>query len=184
MTTTLSWLLTSTTYGTWLPGDERGFVGRVTDGRATDPLGNTRIEHDERDTDYDRDIPGLRRSALKLMKCDPVRLTTEQALAVHDQFLGTATFRQWYLHAIAVMANHFHVVVTAPEGVMTDTMLRDFKSYASRALNKRWTKPKSGTWWTQSASRRKLPDDRAVENAIQYVLNQHQPLAIYPERRT
>lgn len=23
------WLLTSTTYGTWLPGEERGFVGAV-----------------------------------------------------------------------------------------------------------------------------------------------------------
>ena len=31
------WLLTSTTYGTWLPGDERGFVGRVWDTRPVQP---------------------------------------------------------------------------------------------------------------------------------------------------
>ena len=33
-----SWLLTWTTYGTWLPGDERGFVGNVVEEPANDAI--------------------------------------------------------------------------------------------------------------------------------------------------
>ena len=33
-----SWLLTWTTYGTWLPGDERGFVGNVVEETANDAI--------------------------------------------------------------------------------------------------------------------------------------------------
>jgi REP element-mobilizing transposase RayT len=164
-----------------LPGDTRGFVGRVRDERADDPDTPARKEHDRAGTEYDQDVPGLRRSAEELMKGEPVWLTTEQAPAVRDQFLETARFRGWKLHAAAVMANHFHIVVAAPNDVLTDQLLRDFKSYASRALNSYWPRPQSGTWWTQSGSRRELPDVRAVENEIRYVLNQHQPLAVYPE---
>ena len=48
MTTgTITWLLTSTTYGTWLPGDARGFVGRVWAERTDDPDAHaTRLTHD------------------------------------------------------------------------------------------------------------------------------------------
>jgi REP element-mobilizing transposase RayT len=102
------------------------------------------------------------------------------AEAVRDQFLETAGHRGWSIHAAAVMTNHFHVVVTADEKVLTDVLLRDLKSYASRALNAHWPRPASGTWWTASGSRRKLADERAVEAAIRYVLNQHAPLALYP----
>jgi len=33
-----SWLLTWTTYGTWLPGDERGFVGNVVEEATNDTI--------------------------------------------------------------------------------------------------------------------------------------------------
>jgi hypothetical protein len=54
------------------------------------------------------------------------------------------------------MNNHFHIVA----GVLGDPdphdLMRDFKSYASRRLNRNWAKPESGTWWTESGSVRKL----------------------------
>jgi hypothetical protein len=31
------WLLTNTSYGNWLPGDRRGFVGRVWEHRPSEP---------------------------------------------------------------------------------------------------------------------------------------------------
>lgn len=175
----ITWLLTSTTYGTWLPGDERGFVGRVTDRRTDEVEQRTRIEHDQPGTEYDRDIPALRRSAENLMNGPPVWLNVDHAKVVLAQFRETEQYRGWEILAAAVMANHFHLVVGAPDTVSSDTLLRDFKSYASRALNKRWPRPQSGTWWTQSGSRRSLPDERAVENAVRYVLNQERPLAVY-----
>lgn len=177
-TDTLTWLITSTTYGTWLPGDARGFVGRVWDARPDDPDTDAlRVTHDIVGTAYDRDIPGLHAASRALMKGEAILLDANQAQVVLDQFQQTASFRRWQLHAGSVMANHFHLVVTAPADVRTDDILRDFKSYASRVLNTRWTKPRSGTWWTASGSRRRLPNEYAVECAIRYVLNQHRVLA-------
>lgn len=175
-----TWLLTSTTYGTWLPGDQRGFVGRVRDLRPDDEAVSGRVEHDHPGTEYDAGIPNLREASIALMKGEPVWLNPDQAVVVRDQFIETASHRGWELHAASVMSNHFHLVVTAKTEILTDAMLRDFKAYASRALNRRWSKPTSGTWWTASGSRRRLPDERAIEAAIQYVLNQHKPLAIHP----
>ncbi len=77
------------------------------------------------------------------------------------------------------MANHFHLVVSAAEEVPSTALLRDFKSYAARALNQQWPKPASGTWWTESGSRRPLPRDEAVEAAIHYVRNQANILAMW-----
>ena len=172
-----SWLLTSTTYGTWLPGDARGFVGRVTDAREGDGPLKRRIEHDAPGAEYDRDVPGLRRSALELMRGGPVWLTAEQAGVVAAQFGVTSTHRGWELLAVAVMANHFHAVLSAAEDVPADVLLRDVKCYAARELNRLWPRPASGTWWTASGSRRLLPDSDSVERAIRYVSNQHACLA-------
>jgi hypothetical protein len=38
-----SWLLTWTTYGTWLPGDERGFVGNVVEEPANDAIHSANV---------------------------------------------------------------------------------------------------------------------------------------------
>ncbi len=168
-----TWLLTSTTYGTWLPGDERGFVSTVKEGPGP------RVRHNAPDTPVDKDIAGLRGSARELLKCPPILLSQEQAVLVLDQFRETAAFRGWVLLAVAVMANHFHLVVAAEEDVHSTVLLRDFKSYASRALNRKWPKPASGTWWTESGSRRLLPDERAVEAAIEYVRQQQFPLVLW-----
>jgi REP element-mobilizing transposase RayT len=101
-------------------------------------------------------MPGLHRFAQEKLKCPPILLTSEQANVVLAQFQETARYRHWVLHAAAVMSNHFHLVVSAPEEVPSTNLLRDFKSYAARALNRQWPKPASGTWWTESGSRRPL----------------------------
>jgi hypothetical protein len=72
------WLLTSTTYGTWLPGDDRGFVKHTDQHQYGDP--------------YDADMPGLEASARQAMKGPAVRLSAEQAAAVLTQFLEHIVF--------------------------------------------------------------------------------------------
>jgi REP element-mobilizing transposase RayT len=168
------WLITSTTYGTWLPGDMRGFVSRV----ENDP--GPRVRHNVPGTPCDADIPGLRQSARGLMRGEPIYLSGEQAVAVRDQFQETVRYRGWELHAASVMANHFHAVVEAPAATLSTHILGDLKSYASRALNKRWSKPASGTWWTEGGSRRPLPDEQAVTVAVVYVvMRQERPLVVW-----
>jgi REP element-mobilizing transposase RayT len=170
---TRSWLITSTTYGTWLPGDARGFVSTVQDETGT------RKRHNAPQTPYDRDMPELRASARRLLKGNPVWLLPEQAPMVLAQFQETATYRGWELLAVAIMPNHFHVVLTAAEDVHSTAILRDLKSYAARALNRVWPRPTAGTWWTESGSRRWLPNESALAVAIEYVRRQLGALLIW-----
>jgi REP element-mobilizing transposase RayT len=167
------WLLTSTTYGTWLPGDSRGFVSRVREGEGP------RIEHDVPGTPCDVDIPALRESARANMTGPPIYLTSEQAPALLAQFQETAAHRGWQLLAVAIMANHVHLVVGVLGDPEPERLLKDFKSYGSRALTRGWGRPVSETWWTQSGSKRKLRDADAVRRAIIYVRDQERPLLIW-----
>ncbi len=176
-----SWLLTSTFYGNWLPGDPRGFVSRVRDRRPSDEDSVVRLEHDIPGTPSDEDLPGLWRAAVAQMKGPRVRVDLEQAQVLLAQFQETATYRTWALHAAAVMDNHIHIVVTVPGDPSPTDVLGDFKSYGSRALNRRWGKRPNGTWWTESGSKRKLPTDGAVVCAIRYVQNQQFPLIVWPQ---
>ena len=113
------------------------------------------------------------------LKGPPIILNKGHADVMLPQFCETATYRKWELLAIGIMPKHVHLVV----GVIGDPdphkVLGDFKSYASRVLNKKWGKPKSGTWWTEKGSTRKLPDEAAVLAAIEYVRNQENPLLIW-----
>ena len=78
------------------------------------------------------------------------------------------------------MANHFHIVVQVPGDPSPGRVLGDFKSYASRVLNREFGQPLSETWWTSEGSKRKLKDDAALAAAIAYVLyKQEYPLIVW-----
>jgi REP element-mobilizing transposase RayT len=173
------WLLSSTFYGNWLPGDARGFVGRVWDARPGDSPSIARHIHDMPGIPYDADLPALRRTSQSLMRGEPIRVTVEQAKALIPQFRETAAYRGWRLLAVAVMANHIHIVTGVPGDPDPTKILGDYKAYGSRLLNRRWGKPTSGTWWTYDGSKRKLPDERALRDAIIYVRDQPHALAVW-----
>ena len=137
-----------------------------------------RIAHDQPQTPVVAPIPGLHASAEKRLACPPVRLLEEHAVILIEQFEQTAAHRSWGLKAAAIMANHIHLVVGVIGDPEPDTLLRDFKSYGSRALNRNWPTPASGTWWTASGSRRKLADEAALRAAIEYVQSQEHPLIL------
>jgi|SRR6516165_9546358 len=167
------WLFTSTTYGTWLPGDRRGFVSNVGD------KAGSWVRHNLPSTPVDEHMEGLEGYARKNLKGKPIYLHKEQAEIILAQLQETAEYRKWDLLAVAIMANHFHIVVRVKGDPDPNTLLRDFKSYASRALNRKWGKPESETWWTESGSKRKLPNEEAVRQAIEYVRNQQSALLVW-----
>jgi REP element-mobilizing transposase RayT len=167
------WLLTWTTYGTWLPGDARGFVSPVREGPGPE------VRHNMPGSSYDEDMPGLVRASQSALKGAPVFLDAEQSDVLLQQFRATAAHRGWELLAAAVMANHTHLIVGVPGDPDPSVLLRDFKGYGSRALNGRWPRPAGGTWWTESGSRRKLPGAEAVWAAVEYVKRQANALVIW-----
>ena len=164
------WLLSWTTYGSRLPGDACGFVGEFfdADGKVA--------RHNEPGTLPTSDHPELAASARARMIGPTVWLTADQAAHLVEQFLVTATYRTWSLAAVAVMAGHVHLVNGDPA---PEALLRDFKSYGSGRLNRRYGKPVSGTWWTQGGSRRILVGDESVRAAVAYVERQEKPLAVW-----
>ncbi len=174
------WLLTNTTYGTWLPGSRRGSVTAVRDRRPGEAVSPHRARHNQPGETWEPPIVGLERSARSKLKGPPVFLTGAQATVLLRQFQETAAHRGWKLLAVAIMANHFHIVVAVADDPDPRKMLVDFKAYGTRALKREFELPRSGKWWTTGGSKRKLPDARAVESAVHYVLfKQPNPLAVW-----
>ena len=167
------WLLTWTTYGTWLPGDRRGFVSNFAgaDGkghRQNAPGSPAEVDH-----------PGLAAAAKATSSGPAIRLTPELAPILFEQFHETARHRGWTLLAVAVMSNHVHLVVGVECDPEPDVLLRDFKSYGSRRLTRASGSPAGTTWWTQGGSNRILPDDAAVRAAVAYVERQPNPFLVW-----
>ena len=167
------WLLTSTTYGTWLPGDERGSVSRSFTDTGDRCYDNIPL------TDPTKPARGLRKAAAMQQKAASLLLTKAQADVLAQQFKETAEYRGWRLATLAVMRNHIHLIVGVYGDPDSQSLLACFKSYGSRALNKSWGKPASERWWTRSGSTRKLPSEEAVLAAIRYVQEQEYPLVIW-----
>ncbi len=175
------WLLTNTTYATWLPGNPKGSVTSVRDRREGDPASAARAEHALPGTPYDGGIPGLARHAAEAAG-EPVFLTAAQAAAVAAQFRETAAYRGWALLALAVMANHFHAVLRVEGDPEPRKLLYDLKAHGTRALNDGFGRRKR--WWATGGSVRKLPDPAAVAAGGHYVLRkQWAPLALWPVAR-
>jgi REP element-mobilizing transposase RayT len=149
----LAYFLTWTTYGTWLPGDERGWVEKPGQFREADPLAQRIGRH--------------RMTEEALLLDDEQRAIVETTIRRHCEI------RHWYLHAVSCRTNHVHVVVTArvdPEIIMDQfkaSCTRRLKEHAAKARD---SAPPRMNWWTQRGSKRHLNDQIGLEGAIWYVL--------------
>jgi REP element-mobilizing transposase RayT len=147
-----AYFLTWTTYGTWLPGDSRGWVDKHQSGiRLPD---STKAA-----------------AAKKRMKETSVILEPPARKAVEAAIIETCLFREWRIHAINVRSNHVHIVVTASDASV-DKTLRIVKAYGTRALNTLYPHLHRDRWWTDGGSTRYINDNASLSAAIQYVENQ------------
>jgi REP element-mobilizing transposase RayT len=165
MDTPLAYFITFTCYGTWLHGDERGSVDDEHHAPGTpvlppDPERQARERDNLSEPSYHLDGP--RRQITLHALCEIARR------------------KGWALHAAHVRSNHVHLVVTAagpPERVMND-----FKTAASRRLNKASPAERDRTRWTRHGSTRYLWTEEAVAEKVHYVLHgQGEPMERYPE---
>ena len=169
-----NWLITWTSYGTWLAGDERGFVSNV---YAAE--GGPEVCHNVPGTAYDAHIPTLEGYIRNRMLADPFYLVRDQADVVIAQFQDTARIRNYELCAASVMFNHTHLIVGVPGDPDPNHLRELFKNWATRALKNTWPLPASGSFWTKKGSVRKKEGEALAEAVIYVARKQPDPLATF-----
>jgi REP element-mobilizing transposase RayT len=101
----------------------------------------------------------------------PPYVLNEQARpAVLEAIQEVCRHRGWILLAAHVRTNHVHVIVEA--GVKPEKVMNDFKSYASRALNRVESDGANRKRWAHHGSTRWLWKDQEVLDAIRYVIDE------------
>ncbi len=133
-----AYFLTWTTYGTWLPGDERGWSRK---GEA----------------DIQRANPLSVEMARSRMKEPEFRLSADDRRIVELTIRDHCRVRNWHLHAINARSNHVHVVVTAA-GYQSETARDQFKSWCNRRLKEAGAA--RTRFWTEGGSCRWINHDR------------------------
>jgi REP element-mobilizing transposase RayT len=145
-----------TTYGTWLPGDVRGWIDKKHSG-IQDP------------------DPQRERESRERMVENGIILTPSQRLNVENTIRDHCRIRNWMLHAVNVRTNHVHVVVSADRdaGVVLDQL----KAWCSRRLSDaagltKLVGKKAGRrrWFTEGGNKENIEDEDYLANAIEYVL--------------
>ena len=148
----LAFFLTWTTYGSWLPGDDRGWADSRGHPRAADPT--RKLE------------------ASRLLAEFPLTLGVHQQSVVADVIAAHCNIRGWTLHAMSCRTQHVHVVVTAV-GVSPEDVLSQFKTWASRRLKdaSAGDRARSGRmrWWTEGGSKRWIYDVAELGAVVTYV---------------
>ena len=149
MGATTGYMVTWTTYGTWLQGDERGYVK---DGEAA------------------AGCEGLRQANAERRKGGAMRLDRAERRIVRAAIQDEARRIGAHILAVAVWSNHVHVVITAdckPEKVMAD-----LKAWCSRRLRETFGESSDRDRWTQHGSTRYLNDQRSFDAAVKYVIDE------------
>ena len=142
---------TWTTYGTWLPGDPRGWYQH---GRGL------------QEPDAMRRLEALLRMAESAFTLDPEqRQVVEQTIADH------CAMRKWDLHAVNCRSNHVHVVVTAPDRAI-ELPREQFKAWCTRRLKeyeRALARAVRENWWTERGWDEYIDDVDALAAVIAYV---------------
>ena len=140
--------ITWTTYGTWLPGDARGWRAKVGGHRLPD------LE--------------LEAECREKMKFDPVSLSATDRLTVETACRDHCRHRGWMLHAVNARTKHVHVVVTANA---KPKLIRDqLKANCTVQLRRQELPFICDRTWAKGGDCSVLFDDKSLHNAVVYTL--------------
>jgi REP element-mobilizing transposase RayT len=143
----IAYMITWTTYGTWLQGDERRYVK---DGQTLDPN------------------PNLKKSNLSSLKQQITKLTSQQKITAQNAILEEAKRINHKIHAIAVYSNHIHIVAENNHMPISQMVSR-YKNVATAALKRTGFNAKL---WTKGYDKRFCFTEEQLKQKIEYV-NKH-----------
>ena len=145
MAKTLGYMVTWTTYGTWLQGDRRGYVrnGKI--------LPADRLLHETNVTK---------------LSASPVKLSLAQRRTVRTAILIEAERLGQKILALVVGSNHVHLVVEyIPRPI--GRVVSHYKNTARLALTKMGN---TDRWWTKGYDKRYCFDKCSLQSRIAYVI--------------
>ena len=143
----ITYFITWTTYGTWLPGDARGW-------RKTGK-GNQLPQ------------PRLAEWCRSRLSEAPVLLTESQRLKVEVVCREHSQIRGWVLHAVGARSNHVHLAVTADKA---PKIVRDqFKANATRVIRQGSDAITNDKVWTAGGDCEVVDGDEELERVVQYI---------------
>jgi len=140
-------MVTWRTYGSWLPGDERGYVidGQILPGN----------------------LKTLERNQ-KRQKSPAVKLNKQEIQLIRQIILNEAKRIGQKIVALTVCTNHVHLTARTNTSSIEDIVGR-YKSITTRAL---WKIGRKGRIWTKGYDKRFCFTEEELAQRIQYV-NQH-----------
>ena len=147
MPETLGYMITWTTYGTWLQGDKRGFVKKGVIYPANKSLADSNRQ--------------------RLAKT-PIKLSKNHRQKVANAIFEKAKQLNQKIYALSVFSNHIHLVAeytTTPVG----RVVTHYKNAAQVALRNQGL---SGRIWTKGFDKRYCFDQESLQNRIRYVKSQ------------
>ena len=144
----LAYFLTWTTYGTWLPGDDRGWRCK----------GEPEVQPPN---------PFLAEMARSRMKEKEFTLSHEHRRLVERTIRRHCELRRWALHAVNARTNHIHVVVTAA-GYRPETIRDQFKAWCTRVLKEAGAA--RNRFWTEGGRCDWINDEAGLGSAVTSVL--------------
>jgi hypothetical protein len=147
MSKMIGYMVTWTTYGSWLPGDRRGYVrhGEILSG-------------DEK----------IVQASRTLQKSAAVKLDSEARAIVHQAIVTEAERMTHTIEALAVCTNHVHLVARPCRESIEEVVSR-YKNVAMFALRDRGP---VGRIWTRGFDKRFCFTQEDLDRRIEYV-NQH-----------
>lgn len=140
----IGYLLTWTTYGTWLQGDKRGYVKKGTILSA-----NKKLQTANRNN----------------QKHPSIKLNTNLILIVKNAIKKEAERIGQEIYAIAVCSNHVHLVLQKTTEKIENTVARykNKSTYALRAICI------EGKIWTRGYNKKFLYNTNELDSVIQYI---------------
>ncbi|HUV40613.1 MAG TPA: transposase [Sedimentisphaerales bacterium] len=144
MPRTVGYMITWTTYGTWLQGEKQGFVkDGIVRGRNA----------------------ALKTDCQKKLKRQPVRLENNQKAIVRQAVAEAAKRFGQKIYAIAVCSNHVHIACEYVQ-VPISVLVGYYKNAARKALQKSGYE---GRVWTKGYDKRFCFNQKAMTERIKYV---------------
>ena len=151
----IGYMLTWTTYGSWLHGNTVGSIWKDKKTATTTLIAaNSKLEEAEQCR----------------LKNKTFRMGSRERDIVLQAVLEVCRFRKWDAYAVHVRKNHVHAVISA--GVRSERTMNDFKVYATRRLRENAVGHLPEKIWTRHGSMRYLWNERQMAEAIEYVRDQ------------